>query len=147
MPSKTFTLLFLPRLFFAILFYSPLFSDFFSHFFYNSFFHDFSACKCKHHSPQAQRRTDMENMASKEKLLKVIETTFLIIFALLPQSKAVLPRYITVLQPGYVERDDLIESYFQLGLRQLKRIWLTEDYVEGITPVKSMLFFRLLRPS
>lgn len=108
----------------------------------------------------------MENMASKEKLLKVIETTFLIIFALLPQSKAVLPRYIPVLQPGYVERDDLIESYFQLGLqyrevlaflmlshgtvlnlRQLKRIWLTEDYVEGITPVTSMLFFRLLRPS
>ena len=89
----------------------------------------------------------MENMASKEKLLKVIETTFLIIFALLPQSKAVLPRYIPVLQPGYVECDDLIESYFQLGLRQLKRIWLTEDYVEGITPVTSMLFFRLLRPS
>ena len=89
----------------------------------------------------------MENMASKEKLLKVIETTFLIIFALLPQSKVVLPRYIPVLQPGYVERDDLIESYFQLGLRQLKRIWLTEDYVEGITPVTSMLFFRLLRPS
>ena len=59
----------------------------------------------------------MQNMASIEKLFKVIKISFIIIFVALPQSRAVLPRYISVLQQGYIERDNLIKSYFHLGLQ------------------------------
>ena len=86
------------------------FATLFQHFL---FFRDFSVCK-------RHRKRDewhMQNMASKEKLLKVTETNFLIIFALLPQFKALLPQYVPVLQPGYVERHDLIECYFKLELQ------------------------------
>ena len=78
------------------------------------FFRDFSACK-RHR--KLRDEWHMQNMASKEKLLKVTETNFLIIFALLPQFKALLPQYLPVLQPGYVERHDLFECYFKLELQ------------------------------
>ena len=102
-PSKTYTLLF---------FFS--FHDFFRDSFSTLFFRDFSACK-RHR--KLRDEWHMQNMASKEKLLKVTETNFLIIFALLPQFKALLPQYVPVLQPGYVERHDLIECYFKLDLQ------------------------------
>ena len=89
---------------------TTFFATLFQHFL---FFRDFSVCK-------RHRKRDewhMQNMASKEKLLKVTETNFLIIFALLPQFKALLPQYVPVLQPGYVERHDLIECYFKLELQ------------------------------
>ena len=90
---------------------TTFFATLFQHFL---FFRDFSACK-RHR--KLRDEWHMQNMASKEKLLKVTETNFLIIFALLPQFKALLPRYVPVLQPGYVERHDLIECYFKLELQ------------------------------
>ena len=103
-PSKTYTLLF----FFPS---TTFFATPFQHFL---FFRDFSACK-RHR--KLRDEWHMQNMASKEKLLKVSETNFLIIFALLLQFKALLPQYVPVLQPGYVERHDLIECYFKLELQ------------------------------
>ena len=90
---------------------TTFFATLFQHFL---FFRDFSACK-RHR--KLRDEWHMQNMASKEKLLKVTETNFLIIFALLPQFKALLPQYVPVLQPGYVERHDLIECYFKLELQ------------------------------
>ena len=57
---------------------TTFFATLFQHFL---FFRDLSACK-RHR--KLRDEWHMQNMASKEKLLKVTETNFLIIFALLP---------------------------------------------------------------
>ena len=42
-----------------------------------------------------------------EKLYKVVKISFLIIFAKLPKSEAILTRYVPVLKQGHIERDDI----------------------------------------
>ena len=90
-------------------------------------------------------------MASIQKLTmlgKAIEVPFIIVIALLHQSDPVLPRYIPVLQQSCVERDDLIERYFQLGLQYweiLAFLLLSHGIVLSLRQLKRILARRGLR--
>ena len=87
----------------------------------------------------------VHDMASIQKLTllgKAIEVPFIIVIASLHQSDAVLPRYIPVLQQSCVERDDLIERYFQLGLQHweiLAFLLLSDRIVLSLRQLKRIL--------
>lgn len=80
--------------------------------------------------------------------LKAIPIAFLIFISLLPQTRAVLPRYIPVLQQSSIERDVLIERYFQLGLQHqeiLAFLMLSHGIVLSLRQLKRILARRQLR--
>lgn len=80
--------------------------------------------------------------------LKAIPIAFLIFISLLPQTRAVLPGYIPVLQQSSIERDVLIERYFQLGLQHqeiLAFLMLSHGIVLSLRQLKRILARRQLR--
>ena len=117
------------------------FATFFSRLFFRDFFSHCGLRDVRH----------VHNMASIQKLTmlgKAIEVPFIIVIALLHQSDAVLPRYIPVLQQSCVERDDLIERYFQLGLQYweiLAFLLLSHGIVLSLRQLKRILARRGLR--
>ena len=50
---------------------------------------------------------------------------------LLPLTKAVLPRYLSLLYGGsFADRDNFIERYFPYESVNLREFWLAENYVD-----------------